>query len=202
MAKIQDKLLLILIGILIIIIFFQRQCTKTVQVKGDEIIHTDTSFQVKIDSFLHTEFTVRWDTLELHDSFYIPSPNYDILLKQYNDLVLAHTRLGIYQDSIQFDSSGISFKVQITDSVRFNTLHSAKYKYTYKIPTVTNNIIKKTRQLYVGGNINSSKEFDFQNINAGLLLKNKKDQIYGLNVGVTSTGKIVYGISSYWKIKF
>jgi hypothetical protein len=34
-----------------------------------------------------------------------------------------------------------------------------------------------------------------------LLYKNKKDQIFGASLGINTNGSVVYGVSSYWKIK-
>ena len=56
--------------------------------------------------------------------------------------------------------------------------------------------------MYIGGGLQGNQYNIINSINGGLLYKNKKDQIYGLSVGINTNGQIVYGISSYWKIKF
>jgi hypothetical protein len=38
-------------------------------------------------------------------------------------------------------------------------------------------------------------------LNLGLLLKNKKDQIYNIYGGVDTRGDYQIGVQSYWKIK-
>jgi len=68
----------------------------------------------------------------------------------------------------------------------------------YQVP------IPPKRQLYVGGGLDGTYINKTPNINvakAGLLFKTKKDQIYGVTVGVSINGYLVYGIQSYWKIK-
>jgi hypothetical protein len=58
-----------------------------------------------------------------------------------------------------------------------------------------------TRQLYVGGGINNSSLTNFRSVEAGVLYKTKKDQIFGGKVNVNVDGSITYGVQSYWKIK-
>ena len=53
----------------------------------------------------------------------------------------------------------------------------------------------------VGGMIGGNREQIVNQINAGLLLKTKKDQIFGVNAGINTQGQVVYGLQSYWKIK-
>ena len=77
----------------------------------------------------------------------------------------------------------------------------------YTIPIITKYIKvpeEPKRQLYVGGGLDGTYINKTPMINAakaGLLYKNKKDQIYGATVGVSINGYLVYGLQSYWKIK-
>jgi hypothetical protein len=59
----------------------------------------------------------------------------------------------------------------------------------------------KTRQVYAGGQISGNSAELINGINAGLLLKNKRDQIYGVTIGLNTNGQVSYGLQSYWKIK-
>ena len=55
--------------------------------------------------------------------------------------------------------------------------------------------------MYIGGGLQGNQYNIINSINGGILYKNKKDQIYGLSVGINTNGQEVYGVSSYWKIK-
>jgi len=75
-------------------------------------------------------------------------------------------------------------------------------KIPEKTITITNNIYPKPkRQLYIGGGIFLSQSELIKQINIGLLLKNKKDQIYSVSAGIDLKGTPEFGIHSYWKIK-
>jgi hypothetical protein len=96
--------------------------------------------------------------------------------------------------------------VAIADTVNKNELLNRSYSYKYKIPTITEKVtITKTNppknQVYIGGGVNASKSFGVESLNAGLMLKTKKDQLFGLKVGTSLDGQLSYGFQSYWKIK-
>jgi hypothetical protein len=55
--------------------------------------------------------------------------------------------------------------------------------------------------MFFGGGINGNQTLGITGASAGILLKNKKDHIYGLNIGTEINGPVTYGIQSYWKIK-
>ena len=77
-------------------------------------------------------------------------------------------------------------------------------RYNLKYPIITNTVIvpeKKKLQLYVGGGIQGQKSGIINQINANLLLKTKKDHIYGGSFGVNLLGEFQFGVQSYWKIK-
>ena len=81
------------------------------------------------------------------------------------------------------------------------------YKYDLKYPKIKETITikepyKPKNQLYLGGEISGSRLNLVDQINAGLLFKNKKDQIFGAKVGLNLDGQLHAGVSSYWKISF
>lgn len=132
---------------------------------------------------------------------YLPDTNYSALLKQYESVVNELLAKNIQQDSISVDSIGY---VKITDTVQKNMVTGRSTQVSVKYPiikeTITLPAAKKT-QLYAGGQISGNKGELINTMNAGLLLKNKKDQIYGVTVGVGTAGQVSYGLQSYWKIK-
>jgi hypothetical protein len=165
----------------------------------------DTSWVIK-DSIINTKpqifktetYTVpvdRWNTE------YLPDTNYDKLIKQYEDLVRELLAKNISSDSIKIDSIG---HVYIIDTVSKNMITGRSTRYNVKYPIITNTVIvpeKKKVQLYVGGGIQGEKSGEINQINGGLLLKTKKDQIIGIYAGTSLNGIPVYGIQSFWKIK-
>jgi hypothetical protein len=138
-----------------------------------------------------------------HDTIinnYLPDTNYDRLLAQYQEVVNKFLSTNLYSDSVRIDTIGY---VKVTDTVSQNMLLKRGYRINVKYPIITETIIKpapKVNQLYVGGGLEGNKTNLVNQINAGLLFKNKKDQIFGLNAGLTADGQPNVGISSFWKI--
>ena len=197
----------ILILVLLIVILLQR-CGGGARDKDtifESKIIRDTSWVIK-DSIINTKpqifktetYTVpvdRWNTE------YLPDTNYNKLIKQYEDLVRELLTKNISSDSIKIDSIG---HVYIIDTVSKNMITGRSTHYNLKYPIITNTVIvpeKKKLQLYVGGGIQGEKSGEINQINGGLLLKTKKDQIIGIYAGTSLNGIPVYGIQSFWKIK-
>ena len=143
------------------------------------------------------------DTILENTIEYVPSEEYSDLLEQFNDLKIALLSKNIYKDEIPIDTFG---NIKITDTIQRNMVVGRGWTTDIKVPektiTTTNNIYPKPkRQLYVGGGIFLSQNEPVRQINVGLLLKNKKDQIYSVSAGIDLKGTPEFGIHSYWKIK-
>ena len=143
------------------------------------------------------------DTILENTIEYVPSEDYSDLLVQFNDLKIALLSKNIYKDEIPIDTFG---NIKITDTIQRNMVVGRGWTTDIKIPektiTITNNIYPKPkRQLYIGGGIFLSQSELIKQINIGLLLKNKKDQIYSVSAGIDLKGTPEFGIHSYWKIK-
>lgn len=202
------KFLSIVIAVLIVIVFLQRSCHQ--KEMGDIISHRDTTVVIDTVLDVHDSVIIRKvpvikrDTSYLPiDIQYLPSPDYIVLKSRFEALVKEHTVRNIYSDSLRLDSVGY---IIINDSVQFNKLFNRSYKYHYEIPNITKTITivehpKKTNQIYIGGGILGNKTEGVAGAELGLLLKNKKDQIYGIKVGSDIRGNILYGVQGYWKIK-
>ena len=195
----------ILILVLLIVILLQRCGGGAKDTIVESKIIRDTSWVIK-DSIINTKpqifktetYTIpvdRWNTE------YLPDTNYDKLIKQYEDLVRELLTKNISSDSIKIDSIG---HVYIIDTVSKNMITGRSTRYNLKYPIITNTVIvpeKKKLQLYVGGGIQGQKTGIINQINANLLLKTKKDHIYGGSFGVNLLGEFQFGVQSYWKIK-
>ena len=193
----------ILIIILLIVILLQK-CGGTPenptapQITRDTVwVHTDSTILSKPQIIKTITVPVeQWNTEYLPDTSSMAK-----LIAQYNELANKFLALNISVDSIVVDTIG---KVYITDTVTTNIIKNRKLSYNFKFPTITNTIIlpepKKT-QWYIGGTIEGEQGTLISQINANLLIKNKKDQIFGGSVGLNNSGALQIGISSFWKIK-
>ncbi len=204
----STRFLSVIIIVLIAIIFLQRSCHQ--KEIGDIVGDRDTTVVIDTVKEVHDSIIVRKVPLVKHDTSYLPidtqylpDPDYTVLKARFEALVKEHTARNIYSDSLRLDSIGY---VIVNDSVQFNKLFDRSYKYHYELPIVTKTITivehpKKVNQLYIGGGVLGSKTQGVAGAEVGLLLKNKKDQIYGVKVSSDINGNIMYGVNGYWKIK-
>lgn len=193
----------ILIVVLLVIILLQRCSKEPVVVEQPKIIR-DTTWVYKDSTITRQPQIIKTITVpvEQWNTEYLPdTSSMAILVKQYNELANKFLALNISVDSLAVDTIG---KVYITDTVTNNVIKSRKLSYNLKFPTITNTIIlpepKKT-QWYVGGTIQGEQGAIISQINANLLIKNKKDQIFGGSIGLNNSGALQIGLSSFWKIK-
>lgn len=138
--------------------------------------------------------------VEIITKEYLPDTNYAVLIAQYSALVEKFLASNIYKDKIQIDSIGHIF---ITDTVSNNLLIGKSVIWDIKYPVITNVVTLKAplhNQIYVGGGIGASQGAIVNQINAGALFKNKKDQIFGVSAGINSQGNTQYGVNFYYKI--
>ena len=196
-----NNILSIAILILAVIIVLQRS-NSSPDIIEKPIVIRDTVWQKK-DSVIYTSpKVVQTIPIKIISEKYLPDPNYDKLVLQYQELVKLHLAKNIQKDSVKIDSIGF---VKVTDTVQNNIVRNRKWEYNIKYPIIKETVIqhpKKVNQLYIGGGLQGNQYNIINSINGGILYKNKKDQIYGLSIGVNTNGQVVYGVSSYWKIKF
>ena len=196
-----NNILSIAILILAVIIVLQRS-NSSPDIIEKPIVIRDTIWQKKDNVIYTSPKVVQTIPLKIISEKYLPDPNYDNLILQYQELVKLHLAKNIQKDSVQIDSIGF---VKVTDTVQNNIVQNRKWEYNIKYPIIKETIIeppKKINQLYIGGGLQGNQYNIINSINGGLLYKNKKDQLYGLSIGVNTNGQVIYGLSSYWKIKF
>ena len=201
---IKNNFLSLIVLILLIIILLQRcDSNKTPDVptiiRDTVWVHNDTTVISKPQIIKTIPVDVSRDTIINH---YIPDTNYQKLVLQYQDVVNQLLAKNIQVDSVRIDTNGY---VKIIDTVQKNLIVGRTTKVDVKYPVIKETIIQpapKVNQVYAGGQISGQTGGQVINgINAGLLLKNKRDQIYGVNVGLNTSGQVSYGLQSYWKIK-
>lgn len=143
------------------------------------------------------------DTILESSVQYLPSEDYNELYYQFNSLKESLLSKNIYKDSLKIDSLGY---IKVVDTIQRNQIIGRSYITDLKIPektiTIVNTVFPKPkRQLYIGGGVESDNTAVIRQINAGLMYKNKQDQLYGLYGGLNTSGGWSVGIQSYWKIK-
>lgn len=191
---------LIIIG-LVALLFLQRQCTPAPQPNKPEVIVKRDTVYVPYDTVITKKvFIYKHIPAPEIPPRYLPDTNYAKLKEQYKQLVKAHISKNVYLDSVAVGSYG---HIKITDTVTENTLLSRKYEQKFSIPVVKETITIQAppkRQVYVGGGINMFKTLSPATAKVGLMYKNKKDQLYGINSQIDMSGNISYGVDFYWKI--
>lgn len=143
------------------------------------------------------------DTILESSVQYLPSEDYNELYYQFNSLKESLLSKNIYKDSLKIDSLGY---IKVVDTIQRNQIIGRSYITDLKIPektiTIVNTVFPKPkRQLYIGGGVESDNTAVIRQINAGLMYKNKQDQLYGIYGGLNTNGGWSVGVQSYWKIK-
>ena len=201
MQTIKNNFLNLIVLILVVILLLQR-CSETTNVPKVSIIR-DTTWVVKDSLITSKPQIIKTISIASSDTIinhYIPDTNYAKLVIQYQDVVNQLLAKNIQQDSVLIDDT-LGY-VKILDTVQKNIITGRSILYNVKYPIVKETITiypKPKNQFYIGGGIQGTP--DINSINAGLLFKNKKDQIFSGTVGINKDGEIQYGISSFWKIK-
>ena len=200
----MNKLLVfIIVGLVLYTAFSKGGGCNSGHRKSDTTVIRDTQWSVH-DTTIYK--TLKGKTL--HDTIatppeYIADTNYPKLLAQYNDLLKKYMALVEFKYTIRLDTLGY---VAITDTVNQNNIKGRSVRSNYKIPTITNTITiqhyeKPKAQMFFGGGLDLSPTLAPTGAHGGVILKTKKDQLIGLQVGTGIGGGISYGFSSYWKIK-
>ena len=197
---IKNNFINVIVISLLIVMLLQR-CGGPKSPVDKPIIKRDTVWVIKQNTIISKPVIVKTIPGK-PGTEYKPDPNYDKLVKQYQKIVEEYIAQNIHKDSIKIDSIGY---INITDTVTKNKIIGRKTSYSLKYPVITNTITlppEKRNQLYIGGGLQGSQDELLNQFNAGILLKNKKDQIYGIYTGIDTDGQVQFGIQSYWKISF
>ena len=199
MNFIKQNFLVLIIGMLVILLILSR-CNQPKPDPVKPIIKIDTIWISHINTVHTKPRLVYSDPKVIIEPKYLPDTNYAKLRKQYQDLLTLYFQRNIIKDTLRIDSLG---KVYVTDTVSKNLIAGRLYNYTIKYPNITKTIIlppPSRNQLYIGGSLEGNLINPISQINAGLMLKNKKDQLYGISAGINKDGQLQFGIQSYWKI--
>lgn len=106
----------------------------------------------------------------------------------------------VYKDTLTFpDTLGY---VTVTDTIQKNTIFKRTFDAHVKERIINDTKIVKDPprvQLYLGGDVQFSKKNFVNTIGTGLMLKDKRDRIYHLGVGVTDNNLAPYLRLGYYK---
>ena len=214
----REVVILLLLGI----ILFLRGCgedygDKTlVEVDGEqyELLEskTDTIYvekEVKV-----TKYVPKYITKEVIKEVEIPVDIDSLaVIKDYyakyvvkDTLNLTYDFPEVVTDSLGNKPSGdLGFGI-LTDVISQNAIESREIDWFFKIPTVYNTTIVKElpkNEFYIGLGTGIDQTNGLNNLSGNILLKNKKQNIYGLNLGLSNQlgeYKPFIGGSIYWKL--
>ena len=214
----REIIILLLLGI----ILFLRGCgedygDKTlVEVDGEqyELLEskTDTIYvekEVKV-----TKYVPKYITKEVIKEVEIPVDVDSLaIIKDYfskitvkDTLSLAYDFPPVVTDSLGNKPSGdLGFGI-LTDVISQNRIESREIDWYFKIPTVYNTTIVKElpkNEFYIGFGTGIDQTNGLNNLSGNVLFKNKKQNIYGLNIGISNQlgeYKPFVGGSMYWKL--
>ena len=195
---------LIVVG-MVLLLFFQRTTEKNPQPAPIIIFASDTT--TKEHNGGVTTQPIIYQTIpypvEKITKEYQPDTNYAKLKLQYEELRSKFLATTIQKDSLNLDSLG---GVGVTIHTSKNKADSVKWNYNIKEKTITNTITikepyKPRNQFYMGGGLSATPNLKITGVEAGLLFKNKKDQIFGLSGGYNPADGTYLKAQSFWKIR-
>ena len=194
----KDFKTLTIIG-LIIVIFLLRECkgeSKGAPIESATIVKIETKYDTiveTVETYIPEYRTkVKWktvhDTIEVHDT--IPTDTASIL-KDYFETYA-------YTDTLKTDS--VTFV--INDTISQNKILSRGINYSLVYPTTiisTEREVNK-RELYIGFGLGGDKQ-QLSFVGSELMLRNKKERIYGVGLGINNSFQPILTFKMNWKVK-
>lgn len=186
------KIEYILILILFLYIIYLRQCNKC------PLIENKKEIKYKYITDTVPEYIPK--ITNTRDSFFIFDTSFVLVDNKIdtNAILADYFRKYEYSDTIDRDS----IKIYIVDNISNNRIISRNVSYTMRQTIITNNLLIKERNFFLGCGINNFSVISQVSPELGLLYKSRKDNIIGLNVGYNITIQDPYmGFKIYYKIK-
>ena len=212
----------IIIIALVVVIALQRGCgtdygdKEIVKVDGKdyELIKQETDTIYVEKEVQVTKYVPKYITKEVIKEVQIPA-NVDSLaiIKDYFSKVTVTDTLNLDYDFPKEVTDSLGNKPAsslgygiLTDIISQNRIESREIDWFFKIPTVYNTTIVKELpklEFYYGFGLGMDQTNGLGNFTGNLLVKTKKMNIYGLNIGMSNQlgqYKPFVGGSMYWKI--
>lgn len=196
------QLLALSIVILLGVVFYQHNKIKNFQPPAPKVdtvinyveVHDTVPGKPRLIKVIDRD-TIFYPKIE-----YLPHPDYDILVDQYERLAAKHFVTKVFETKFPI-KYGFA---RVIDTVAENKVVGNDLILDIEVPE---RIIKvtqpapPTRQYYVGTIGTLTRDEFLNSVSIGGLYKDKKDRIFGASIGINESGKIQYGVSSYIKIK-
>lgn len=167
----QYIIIILLLGYILV----QQQCVLRRPAQALISSHTDTTYYKDTGTVqgVPAQYTT---IIQQLPAAALPDSNYELLRRQYDSLARAFYAMRIFRDTLRSDSSYVALadttqRGIITGRSAYFSIASRYIKQTNNIPAIPH------RQLYVGGGVGSVNNFDGLQLHAGLLYKNRKDNI-------------------------
>jgi hypothetical protein len=197
-----SHLINIVLVLFVIILLYKAECGKPV-VPGETVSVGGKKYEV-IKQVIDTQYIRIKETKYkkgediYHDTtIYISVPVLDTT--QMQEVLSKYYAKNIFQDTLKVSKFG---NIYINDTVQYNKLAGRSMSADLMFPSITNTTIVKEKpkaQLFLGATVDYLQGSNFQNLSVGLMLKTKRDRLYGISAGVSPNGKPVYGASFYIK---
>ena len=157
-----------------------------------------------------TKIETRYDTLTVEKKVYVPKYTTRIETKTITDTIVLKSKIDtleilkdyyskyVYQDTLKLDSLGY---ITIIDTITQNKIFSRNFDSQVLIPTttITNEIYLNRAKFFGGVSLGgNSKQINF--LSGDLLYKSKRDNVYGLGLGVNQNFQPIVIGRMYWKI--
>jgi hypothetical protein len=197
-----NYLINIALALFALIVLYKAECGKPV-VPGETVSVGGKKYEV-IKQVIDTQYVSVKETKYkkgediYHDTtIYISVPVLDTA--QMQEVLSKYYAKNIFQDTLKVSKFG---NIYINDTVQYNKLAGRSMSADLMFPSITNTTIVKEKpktQLFLGATVDYLQGSNFQNLSVGLMLKTKRDRLYGISAGVAPNGKPVYGASFYIK---
>ena len=197
----KDFKTLTIIG-LIIVIFLLRECrgeSKGTPVEPVTIVKIETKYDTiveTVETYIPEYRTkVKWKTKTVHDTIEV----HDTIPIDTTSILEDYFATYAYTDTLKKDS--VTFV--INDTISQNKILSRGINYSLVYPTKiisTEREVNK-RELYIGFGLGGDKQ-QLSYLGSELMLRNKKERIYGVGLGINQNFEPILTFKMSWKIKF
>lgn len=206
MISIKDRFYLGVIACMLLIILCMRMCRNTPAPcpAAGEVVKRDTTWLEHTDTtgWLRPQPTAIIPAQVLHDTIKIAGGT----VIKYREVDTPAILRDYFVTRYYEDSTTTEYgQVWVTDSVTQNRISRRKWRTSFTIPIVTNTVqvpAPARWQLYAGFSLVGNKQTLLNGFGPQLLLKTKRDQLYGIGAMYTAGGQIFYNGTTYFKINF
>lgn len=121
-----------------------------------------------------------------------------------NEILTKYFSKNAYTNVLKIDTIGT---VQVSDTISQNTIVGRSYTYNLRYPVITNTVTidhpyKPVNAVYIGAGVSGTQLDLVSAFKAGLIFKNKKDNLFEVNATVNKGLSLGAEIGFYKKISF